>query len=588
MGGMSGLYVGLSGLQVSSNSLNTTANNLSNVNTTGYVRQQVVNKDKAYNFVGTTSGVTTGQRGMGVTIGTINHVRDIFLDAAYRRETGRQAFYERLYNSVYEIETQMGETDFISGIGFQTSFADLKAAMNEVAKAPTDQTSRSALVQSAVQFVDNAKNIYNGLTDYQRNLDREIINTVTRMNEIGESIMDINRRIQKIESGRVENAMDLRDARDLLLDELSSYAKISYSEDEVGVVTVLIEGVQFADNLSFSKIGLNQIPGTEFVEPVWTNLKDQPLYNLNNTISTEKNTDVGGLKGLLVARGSVTPTAYTLEEPDPADYRNGLADEDYIAAVNAHEQYKISSEISTLVNVLGNFDKLISNMVQAINDVLCPETTADAAITGTDVKGNPVTIPAGATILDSKNAPMAADGSMGIELFSRNFCERYQVVTGTDGNTYYVRNNVDGFGNRSDYSINNIYVNTSILQDYSKIPLMEQDGAASYARAQQLVELFSKDALHYNSGADGLTFEEFYETMVDDVAIVGSIYGSMEKNETTLAAQLDSERQEILGVSSDEELGNMIRYQQAYNAASRFINVESEMLESLINNLGVR
>ena len=90
--GMAGLYVGLSGLQTSSNSLNTTANNLANVNTSGYVRQQVVNGDKSYNFVGTTAATTTGQKGLGVSIAKINHVRDMFLDAAYRKEYGRQAF----------------------------------------------------------------------------------------------------------------------------------------------------------------------------------------------------------------------------------------------------------------------------------------------------------------------------------------------------------------------------------------------------------------------------------------------------------------------------------------------------------------
>ena len=83
--GMAGLYVGLSGLQTSSNSLNTTANNLANVNTSGYVRQQVVNGDKSYNFVGTTAATTTGQKGLGVSIAKINHVRDMFLDAAYRK-----------------------------------------------------------------------------------------------------------------------------------------------------------------------------------------------------------------------------------------------------------------------------------------------------------------------------------------------------------------------------------------------------------------------------------------------------------------------------------------------------------------------
>ena len=90
--GMAGLYVGLSGLQTSSNSLNTTANNLANVNTSGYVRQQVVNGDKSYNFVGTTAATTTGQKGLGVSIAKINHVRDMFLDAAYRKEYGRQGF----------------------------------------------------------------------------------------------------------------------------------------------------------------------------------------------------------------------------------------------------------------------------------------------------------------------------------------------------------------------------------------------------------------------------------------------------------------------------------------------------------------
>ena len=85
--GMSGLYVGLSGLQTNSNSLNTTANNLANVNTVGYVRQQVVNKDNAYNFIGTTSATTTGQRGLGVSIASVNHVRDMFLDMAYRKST---------------------------------------------------------------------------------------------------------------------------------------------------------------------------------------------------------------------------------------------------------------------------------------------------------------------------------------------------------------------------------------------------------------------------------------------------------------------------------------------------------------------
>ena len=88
--GMAGLYVGLSGLQTSSNSLNTTANNLANVNTSGYVRQQVVNGDKSYNFVGTTAATTTGQKGLGVSIAKMSGI--CFLTPHIVRNMADRAF----------------------------------------------------------------------------------------------------------------------------------------------------------------------------------------------------------------------------------------------------------------------------------------------------------------------------------------------------------------------------------------------------------------------------------------------------------------------------------------------------------------
>ena len=61
----------------------------------------------------------------------------------------------------------------------------------------------------------------------------------------------------------------------------------------------------------------------------------------------------------------------------------------------------------------------------------------------------------------------------------------------------------------------------------------------------------------------------------------------MADNEAELAYALNDQRQQVMGVSSDDELGNMIRYQQAYNAASRYINVVSELIETLVLSTGV-
>lgn len=572
--GMSGLYVGLSGLQTSSNSLNTTANNLSNVNTEGYVRQQVVNKDLSYNFVSTPSQLTTGQRGLGVTIASVNHVRDIFLDQAYRKENGRQGFYEKLYDAVYEIETQMGDVEGIEGIAYQSAISDLYEAVNEVAKTPGDQVARSALAQCAAEFIDKSLSIYNGLAGYQKTVDEEMLNTVNRINEIGNQILDLNQRIAKIETGGFETASDLRDTRDVLLDELSSYVKMSYKEQTNGVVEVSIEGVQFADELYVNKIALQKIEGSDFYEPVWAHMNNNPLYYVDGTISTERNTDIGSLKGLLVARGHVTPTVSSMTAPDPAFYPLGEADPDYITAVKEHEWYVKTSDTSVLVNTMANFDKLINGIVEGINDVLCPDTEYVAA-DGTVY-----------TVLDTEKASMGQDGTYGVELFSRNYTDRY-IQQEIDGQTFYVRNDVNSFGNASAYSITNISVNTVVMDDYSKLPLTTKVGEDDYATAEKLVKLFQDDQLFYNNGWDGLTFEEFYETLTNDIANTGKIYSSMSDNEAELASALDSQRQQVMGVSSDDELGNMIRYQQAYNAASRYINVVSELIETLVLNTGV-
>ncbi len=573
--GMSGLYVGLSGLQTSSNSLNTTANNLANINTTGYVRQQVIYKDQPYTLVSTTSSTTTGQQGLGVSIASINHVRDIFLDAAYRKENGRQNFYDKLTDSIYEIETQMGDTDGISGIGFQTNISDLLESLNEVAKTPSDLTAVAGLAQSAVTFLESAKSIYQGLVDYQDTLNEAVGETVDRINEIGDALLSLNKSIAKIETGGVEVASDLRDTRDLYLDELSSYCKITCTEEDNGSVSVILEGVAFVDDSSVNYMDTEVIDGTELLNPVWSAINDQSVYNLDLTISTENNTDIGGLKGLLVARGSITPTYVNMTAPDVADYPGGATDPDYLNALNAYELYTSSSEISTLVNTMANFDKLINSIVENINDILCPETTY-TALDSTVY-----------TVLDTTKASTSVDGEYGIELFTRDYCDRYETQV-IDGTTFYVRNDQNTFGNTSAYSVANISINSEILQDYSKIPLTKANGEEDYEKAAQLVSVFSEDVFSYNGGLESLTFEEFFEAIVNDVANTGSIYNSMSNNELSLANALDDERQQVIGVSSDEELANMIKFQQAYNAASRYVNVISEMMESLINNTGVR
>ena len=110
--GFGSLYIGASGLQSAQNALNTTANNLANVNTEGYVRQQVVFSDKRYDMLkDPTLRVNAQQSGIGVSIGDVVHARDVFLDKAYRLESGRNAFYEACYETTTYVEDLLQELD---------------------------------------------------------------------------------------------------------------------------------------------------------------------------------------------------------------------------------------------------------------------------------------------------------------------------------------------------------------------------------------------------------------------------------------------------------------------------------------------
>ena len=165
---MGSLYIGQSGLQTSQNLLNTTAHNMSNLDTTGYTRQQSLLGDKEYTTIKFNgAGVSNQQIGLGVTYSKVRQVRDIFLDQTYRKESGRSMFYSTSYEVMTEVENILGE---LYGITFSKSLGEdggLQEAIDELAKTPSDSVVQGLVVQRATAFLENAQAVYNGISDYQ-------------------------------------------------------------------------------------------------------------------------------------------------------------------------------------------------------------------------------------------------------------------------------------------------------------------------------------------------------------------------------------------------------------------------------------
>lgn len=583
MGGFGSLYVGTSGLQMSQNALNATGHNLSNVDTTGYTRQQVVQADGIYNTL-KESYLSKSQIGLGTQIAAVRQVRDMFRDAEYRLSIGRQSFYEESYNTVNEIENYFGELDSIK---FHEALETLWNAVSEVAKQPDDSVKLATLKEMAVTFVSRSGAVYKGLTDYQVKMNQQINDTVEEINTLTKSIHELNQQICAIEISGIENANDLRDARNLALDKLSSYLYISYEEDAEHMVHVRTEGIDLVTGMTYHKMDTKMDNANGFAVPYWPHLGTE-VFDFSIPIETSINTDIGGLKAMVLARGDHKATYADMPvKPVESDY---ATDADYQAAMDAFnvklKEYNTYTSSSAIMNVQAELDQLFHGIVTAMNDIFCPNTT----VTFTDVDGNEHTL----KVLDTEKACYGKDGRQGVELFARENTPRYTEKTyqiGADEWVTYQVYNEEDLSNPLDrstwYSIGKVLVNDEVLKDPTCLGTINDEKEAVFALGEALKDAWAKPFAVLNpSVIDPSNFMDYYAALISDVSNLGSIYNGAANALTTASAYLDQKRSEVTGVSSDEELTNMIKFQSAYNAASRYITTVSEMLEHLIMSLG--
>ena len=563
--GFGSLYVGASGLQNAQNAINTTANNLANVDTKGYVRQQVRYADKNYTILkDSRANVNMQQSGLGVSIGDVVHARDIFLDKTYRQETGRMSFYSARYETATYVEDLMQE---LNGQQFKQSVSDLWQAFQEVSTKPADSTKQNLVLQKADLLVSRTQKLYSDLQNYQSNINDQIKDDVDRVNTIGNRIYELNLQIQRVEAGGTETAMTLRDERDSLLDELGNYGRIEVTEDATGFTYVDMEGVRFVDENRCYNMGLKAADGTGFYTPYWPQQSDVekgqyvPVFRLSGEISSEMNTDIGSIKSKLLVRG------------DAYGRREDMASEKSYGNI----------EGCTLMEVQAELDVLFSNIVRSMNDIYCPNTETTSAFTSKDG----VTYPAGTKILDEENCARGVDGELPPrELFTRIGIDRYTKVTGTDGKTYYVYNEEDPDVSSTRYAIGTITVNSDLKRQITLMPAYKKDGSVDYEMGAKLAAAWEVKDMKLNPyDQKPCTFEEYYDKMVDQLGIEGNTYKSVTETLSGAVSSVDSKRQQVSGVSSDEELSNMIKFQSAYNAASRFMNVISEMTETIVTGL---
>ena len=221
-----GLMIAGSGLRAANASINTAANNVSNADTTGYSRQKVVQEaaDPLRVFA------SYGCAGAGVKTLAIERIRDEFYDIKYREN---ETSYGEYSTKNYYMQLIQKYFDDDGTTGFKTIFTNMQVCgTEEVLKNPGDATAKKDFIGTVEKLVEYFNTSAKNLEKIQKDLNDEVKVRVEKINAISKEIQTLNKQINVIElSGSKAN--ELRDKRDLLVDQLSEIVDVEVSETPI-------------------------------------------------------------------------------------------------------------------------------------------------------------------------------------------------------------------------------------------------------------------------------------------------------------------------------------------------------------------
>ena len=222
-----GLNTAYTGLQAANAALNTTANNIANVETKGYSRQDVTTQAAE----AIRSFTTYGCVGAGVDTLSIERIRDVFYDQKYWQNQSKLGTYEVKQYYMQCIEEYYKDDKTVKG--FTTIFGEYSNALEELAKNPADTKYRQQMIGEAGNLATYFNDMYKNMQKLQEDVNHEIKANVDRINSIAEEIASLNKQINVIEMNSGRTANELRDQRDLLVDELSEIVDVEAEEQNV-------------------------------------------------------------------------------------------------------------------------------------------------------------------------------------------------------------------------------------------------------------------------------------------------------------------------------------------------------------------
>ena len=252
------MSVALQSLMTQQGALEVVANNIANVNTPGYSREVPILEESPPILSGNT------MVGTGVTLQSVQSVRDNILDLRIDQETSQQSSLNSYVDSMNQVQSLFNETQ---GTGLQTDLSNFFNSFQSLATDPASSSLRQAVIVAGQDLAGAFSQTSNNLSTIQQGLDQSVVQTVQQVNQLTTQVANLNQQIQEV-SNAGDNPGSLEDQRDEALNNLSGLidTAVIYSNDGTVSVTttqgtLLVSGNQ-SDALTAqinSATGMNDV-----------------------------------------------------------------------------------------------------------------------------------------------------------------------------------------------------------------------------------------------------------------------------------------------------------------------------------------
>lgn len=562
--------------------LSVTGQNIANVDNTSYSRQLVELQN------GTSVKIGSLVFGSGVEVTQISAAVDDLLQTWMNEQHATESAYEEMATNLAYIEDLFG-LDTTNSL--DTLFSDFWNSWSELSNNPTGTAERAGILESGEAIVEQLTGMSDGLTSLTTTVNNRIEEAVDSVNGITSQISELNNAITAIEAQEGAIANDLRDERSALVAELSSLLDITtYEKDDSSLLvttangSAILVGTGTARELSVSQ---GQIMWESSGGPV----------DISDQISG------GSIGGWLDIRDEVIPEyqaeldaltqAFIWNVNSQHSQGAGLAYFDSAITGSYAVDTTTTSQLDTL-DFFGNVDLTGDFSIWVDDGSGSPAETVlnfDAlGITGASTLGNLI------TVFNANVNNVTASEVNGQIVLTPD--AGYQFAFGGDAsglaaalgiNTFFTGSSSGSIGINAQLSDTDYIAAGQLDSTTGEIASGDNSNALLLAECGEMS--MQIDVYSYDRTSDPpetvstitTTTDSYYQTMVSNLGIVTDRVDRNLETAEALMNELQEQRDSISAVSLDEEMINLVKYQNAYNAASKLLTVSDEMLDTIIS-----